>query len=83
MGDFNVPCSRGWKNDITNSTGQEIYSLTSSAGYTQVVDNPIHVVSNSLSCIDLMICTRQNVISKHGVDVSIFDQKFSIRTFLQ
>ena len=27
-----------------------------------------------MSCIDLIFCINQNVISKHGVDVSIFDK---------
>ena len=27
-----------------------------------------------MSCIDLVYCTNLNVISKHGVDVSIFDK---------
>ena len=27
-----------------------------------------------MSCIDLIFCTNQTVISNHGVDVSIFDK---------
>ena len=27
-----------------------------------------------MSCIDLIFCTNTNVISKHGVDVSIFEK---------
>ena len=52
--DFNARCSRWWKNDITNSTGQEIDSLTSSAGYKQIIDKHTHVINNSMSCIDLI-----------------------------
>ena len=63
-----------WKNDITNSVGQELDSLTSSAGYSQIIDKPIHIVNNSMSCIDLIFCTNANVIFKHGVDVSIFEK---------
>ena len=47
-GDFNVRCSNWWKNHITNTPGQEIDSLTSSAGYTQIIDKPPHVVKNSM-----------------------------------
>ena len=72
MADFNARCSRGWKNYITNSAGQELHSLTSSAGYKQVFDKPTHVANNSLSCIDLIICTKQNVIFKHGVDIFFY-----------
>ena len=68
-GDFNARNSSWWKNDITNSAGLELESLTSSAGYTQIIDKPAHVVNSSMSCIDLIFCTNLNVISKHGVDV--------------
>ena len=27
-----------------------------------------------MSCIDLIFCTNKNVISNHGVDVSIFEK---------
>ena len=47
-GDFNTRCSSCWKNDITNTPGQEINSLTSSARYTQIIDKTTHVVNNSM-----------------------------------
>ena len=64
--------ARWWKNDITNSTGQETESLTSSAGYKEIIDKSTHVINNCMSCIDLRFCTNQNVISIYGVDVSMF-----------
>ena len=73
-GDFNAGCSRWWKNDISNPAGQEIESLTSSAGYKQITDKPRHVINNSMSCIDLICCANQNVISNYGVDVSLFNK---------
>ena len=73
-GDFNAHNSRWWKNDITNFQGQELDSLTSSAGYTQMIDKPTYVIKNYKSCIDLIFCTNQNVLSNHGVDVSIFNK---------
>ena len=73
-GDFNARCTNWRKDDITNSTGREIASLTSSAGYTQIIDKPTHVISNSVSCIDLIFCTNQNLISKYDVDASIYDK---------
>ena len=48
MGNFNARCSRWWQNDITNSTGQEIGSLTLSAGYKQMINKPTCVVNNSV-----------------------------------
>ena len=72
--DFNTRCSRWWKNDITNLTGEEIDTPTSSAGYAQIIDKPTHILNNSMSCIDLIFCTNKNIISNHGIDVSIFDK---------
>ena len=74
MGDFNARCSRWRQNDITNSAGQEINSLTSSAGYKLIIDKPTDIVNNSMSCIDLLLCTKQNAVSNYGADVSIFDK---------
>ena len=71
-GDLDARCSRWWKNNTTNLTGQEIDSLTSSAGYKQIIDKPTHVIDNSMSCIDLIFCTDQNAISNYGIDVSMF-----------
>ena len=38
-GDFNGHCSRWWKNHVTNVKGEEIDTLTSSAGYSQIIEN--------------------------------------------
>ena len=73
-GNVNARCSRWWKNDITNSTRQEIDSLTTSAGYEQIINKPTHVFNNSMSYIDLIFCTNQNLISNYVVDVSIFQK---------
>ena len=40
-GDFNALCSIWWKNDVTNFAGKEIDFLTSSAGYTKSLANPL------------------------------------------
>ena len=72
VGDFNARCSRWWKNDITNLTEQEIDSRISSAGYKQIIDKPTHVTNKSMSCIDLIFCTNQNVVSNYGTDASVF-----------
>ena len=71
-GDFNARCSSWWKNDITNTPGQETDSLTSSGGYSQIIDKPTYVGNNSMSCINLIFCTNKKIISNHGVGVLIF-----------
>ena len=73
-GDFNARCLKWWKNDITNLQGQEPDLVTLPAEYNQITDNPTHVINTSMSCIHLIFCPNQSVISNHGVDVSIFDK---------
>ena len=51
--DFNACYTNWWNDDITNSTGREIASLTSSTGYTQIIDKPTHVINNSMSVLIL------------------------------
>ena len=60
-GDFNAPNSWLCKNDITNFSGLELDSLTSSAGYRQITDKPTHTING----IDLIFCTNLNVIFKY------------------
>ena len=64
----------GGKMLLPTQYARNLNSLTSSAGYSQIIDKPTHIVNNSMSCIDLIFCTNTNVISKHGVDVSIFEK---------
>ena len=72
-GDFNA-CGSNWWENITSSVGEELDSLTSLAGYSQVIDKPTHIVNDVLSCNDLIFCKNTKVISKHRVDVSIFEK---------
>ena len=64
----------GKKNDIINSAGLELDYFALSAGYIQIIDKPSHAVNNLISCMDLIVCTNQNIISKHRLCVSIFDK---------
>ena len=77
-GDFNALCSNWRENDIANSVGKELDSLTSSAGYSQIIEKPAHIANNSMSCIYLLFCTNTNVISKHGADVSFLQNVIAI-----
>ena len=60
------------ENDITNFAGKELE--TSSAGYTQIIDKPTHLINKSKLYTDLIFCNNQNVISKYGADASLFDK---------
>ena len=71
---LNDRCSKCCNKDITNSVGREIDTLTSSAGYKQIINKPTHIVNNSSSCIDLIFCNNFNLLSNYGVDLSLFEK---------
>ena len=54
--------------------GCGIDTLTSSAGYKQIINKPTHIVNNSSSCIDLILCKNLNLLSNYGVDLSLFEK---------
>ena len=62
---------------IINSVAQKLNSLTSSAGYSLIINKPTNTVNNSCSASILnIVLIQNNVISKHGVDVSIFEKYY-------
>ena len=73
-GDLNARCSKWCNKDITNLFDREIDTLTSSAGYKQVINKPTHIVNNSSSCTDLIFCKNLNLFSNYGVDLSLFEK---------
>ena len=52
-----------------------MYSLTTLVGYTQLIDQPTHVISNFSSSIDLIFASNPSVICDSGVELS-FEQVF-------
>ena len=72
-GNLNARCSKWCNKDITNSIGREIDTLTSSAGYKQIINKPTHIVNNLSSCIDLIFCNNLNPLSNYSVDLSLFE----------
>ena len=72
IGDFNARCTNWWAADIDSKAGKELNSLTSTAGFTQLIDKPTHFCSGGCSCIDLIFCNKPKLISEYGIDHSLF-----------
>ena len=70
-GDFNARSSFWWSDDISTSEGTNLYSLTSSNGFFQLINEPTHVQSNSSSCIDLLFTDQPNLSVNSGVHASL------------
>ena len=90
-GDFNARSSSWWSDDINTSEGTNFYSLTSSNGFFQLINEPTHIQSNSSSCIDLLFTDQPNLAVNSGVHASlhpncehqIVDTSFNLNMGLQ
>ena len=70
-GDFNVRSFSWWKNDLTTSEGNQVGAITSSYGLSQLICEPTHILSNLLSCIDLIFINPNNFIMDSGAHASL------------
>ena len=60
--------------DKENNEGREISFLASSAGYSQLVDQPTNITKESSSCIDLILTSTPSFISVSGVELSLYEK---------
>ena len=70
-GDFNARSSSGWSDDINATEGTNLFSLTSSNGFSQLINEPTHIQANSSSCIDLIFTDQPNLSVNSGVHSSL------------
>ena len=70
-GDFNSRCSSWWSNNINTTEGLKLFSLTSSNGFNQIIDEPTHIQAKSTSCIDLIFTDQPNLSVNSGVHASL------------
>ena len=70
-GDFNGTSSSWWSEDINTSEGTKLYSLTSSNGLLQLINESTHIETNSSSCIDLVFTDQSNLSVSSGVYASL------------
>ena len=70
-GDFNARSSSWWSNDTNTLEGTNLYSLTSSNNFSQLINEPTHIQGNSSSCIDLIFTDRPNLAVNSGVHASL------------
>ena len=70
-GDFNAKFSSWWSNDISTIEGSKLYTLTSTKGFDQLIDEPTRIQTKSSSRIDLMFTDQQNLSINSGVYASL------------
>ena len=69
--DFNSRCSSWWSDDINTKEGLKLFSLTSSNGFSQLINEPTPIQANSSSCIDLTFTDQVNLSVNSGVHASL------------
>ena len=67
LGDFNSQSKSWWSGDSTTMEGTRLGSLVSTHGFHQLISKPIHILRNSLSCIDLIFADQPSLVVDSGV----------------
>ena len=68
IGEFNAKFSKWCSSDKDNKAGCELDNITTSAGYSQMIDN------ESSSCIDLIFSSNPSLTKNWGIEHSIYDK---------
>ena len=71
LGDFNAKLNSWYANDNINIEGSKIDILTASFSFNQIINEPIHILNNSSSCIDLIFTSQPNLVIESGVHSSL------------
>ena len=70
-GDFNARSQSWWSNDINTTEGSKLLALSSSNGFSQVMNEPTHIQTNNTSCIDLIFTDKPGLSVDSGVHSSL------------
>ena len=71
-GDFNSRCSSWWSDDINTKDGLKLFTLTSSNGFSQLINEPTHIQASSSSCISLTFIDQVNLsVTQVSMNLSI------------
>ena len=74
IGDFNTKCSKWCSSDKNNIVGLEIDSITTTVGYSQLINKPTHFINGTSSCIDLIFSSNVSFIRNYGIKKSIYEK---------
>ena len=66
-GYFNSRSFSWWSKDINAIEGLKLFSLTSSNGLSQFINEPNHIQTNSTSCMDLIFTDQKDLSVNSGV----------------
>ena len=70
-GDFNGKCSKWYSFDTSDNIEKELDTITSNAGYSQIIDKPTHFTINSCSYTDLTFTSNPSMTVDSGIEKSL------------
>lgn len=62
LGDFNARSKSWWKNDANTNKGARIDVVASSYGLYEFISQPIHLLVNFSSCVDLIFTDQPTLV---------------------
>ena len=71
-GDFNSTCKQWWPEDSKDHQGIALDEFIESNALFQLINQPMHILENSKSCIDLIITNQPSLFVESGVHPSLF-----------
>ena len=71
LGDLNAKLSQWHDKDSSTFEGISVESITSQFGLHQIINEPIHILENSSSCIDLIFTSQPNLSVESGTQPSL------------
>ena len=72
LGNFNAKNKLWFDQDNTSYEGSIFNDLMAQYGLTQIIHEPKHILESSVSCIDLVFTSQENLVTNSGVHSSFF-----------
>ena len=74
IGDFNAKSSKWCISDKSNRAGRERDNITTSAGYSQLINKPTHFVNKTSPCIGLIFSSDLKITLTCVIEKTIHEQ---------
>ena len=74
IGDFNAKCSKWCNSDKNNIAGLEVDDITTTAGFSQLINKPTHVIDGTFSCIDLIFSSNVSFTRNYRIKPYIYEK---------
>ena len=71
LGDFNAKNKPWFDQDSTSYEGSILHGLMAQYGLTQIIHEPTHILKSSVSFIDLVFTSQENLVTNSGVHSSL------------